>query len=417
MDPQPPTFVALTAGGPRVTVTQNEAYAMDARFRQEAEGNTVNKVDLSVRQWTLESLSVLAPYLTSLSNSVRIVNLSDVIAGLEVNEGLSVWQLLAETFESSNLTEIDLSSNAIGVLGLPLLTGLFGNSDVQILCLSDCGLDDICLGHLLNCFDERICTSLMELNLNRNAADDNGAVLVGEFLPRLERLVKFLYLGCRPRRVGTRALCLGLDELTERSPGVLRTIVLADLCLCIGLDDDSSPIASLCNAIARCSQLLHLNIDDGNLGLDGMTQLVAALTASGAHLEHLSLGYNDAELEGATVLREYLHGHSASLIYLNLNGNDLGDDGVLEILEAFAASPEVLESLHLDDNEIEGDGAEALVETNFTNLQVLSVKGNPDIVREQLESRYTSVDFGSDTEEENDDGDDFAQVDLWGSTE
>ena len=114
MDPQPPTFVALTAGGPRVTVTQNEAYAMDARFRQEAEGNTVNKVDLSVRQWTLESLSVLAPYLTSLSNSVRIVNLSDVIAGLEVNEGLSVWQLLAETFESSNLTEIDLSSNAIG---------------------------------------------------------------------------------------------------------------------------------------------------------------------------------------------------------------------------------------------------------------------------------------------------------------
>lgn len=108
--------VVLYVGGKRAAVEPDEATAIDARFKREAEENMVYKVDLSCRQWKRESLDIIAPNLNSQSKSVRFVNLADVIAGLMTDEGLGVTQLLAETFESSELFEIDLSDNAMGEL-------------------------------------------------------------------------------------------------------------------------------------------------------------------------------------------------------------------------------------------------------------------------------------------------------------
>lgn len=108
--------IVLYVGGNRAAVEIDEANAIDARFKREAEENTVYKVDLSCRQWKRESLDIIAPHLKSQSKSVRFVNLADVIAGLMTDEGLGVTELLAETFESSDLFEIDLSDNAMGKL-------------------------------------------------------------------------------------------------------------------------------------------------------------------------------------------------------------------------------------------------------------------------------------------------------------
>ena len=108
--------VVLYVGGNRTAVEIDEANVIDARFKREAEENTVYKVDLSCRQWKRESLDIIAPHLKSQSKSIRFVNLADVIAGLMTDEGLGVTQLLAETFESSDLFEIDLSDNAMGKL-------------------------------------------------------------------------------------------------------------------------------------------------------------------------------------------------------------------------------------------------------------------------------------------------------------
>ena len=108
--------IVLYVGGERAAVEINEANAIDARFEREINDNIVYKVDLSCRQWKRESLDIVAPRLRSNSKSVRFLNLADVIAGLMTEEGLGVTQLLAETFESSDLLEIDLSDNAMGKL-------------------------------------------------------------------------------------------------------------------------------------------------------------------------------------------------------------------------------------------------------------------------------------------------------------
>ncbi|CAJ1930201.1 unnamed protein product [Cylindrotheca closterium] len=382
----------------------DEANIIDARFKREASEKTIYKVDLSCRQWKRESLDIIAPYLKSQSKSVRFVNLADVIAGLMTDEGLGVTQLLAETFESSDLFEIDLSDNAMGPRGLVRSEAFFANSSLQNLYLSNCGLSAESMNLLNDYFtrdNERMYKSLKELVLDKNMIGEAGARTVGEFLPRLENLEYFSFNGCRPNTEGTKFLCDGLMELTVKTNCVLRRIEMEDCTFGSG-EEDTDPIISFCSAIAKCSRLQRLNINEGSLEIYGIKRLVSALKEAKARLTHLSLGgTGEYQAEGAAVLAEYLHDLSSSLIHLNLDFNELGDDGVAVLVEAFAASRNVLEVLSLNGNEIESVGAKALVRTDFPNLKRLSLDDNMDIAKDHLKSKYGPIAvFGDNDDEE-----------------
>lgn len=396
--------IVLYVGGKRVAVEPDEATAIDARFKREAEENTVYKVDLSCRQWKRESLDIIAPNLNSQSKSVRFINLADVIAGLMTDEGLGVTQLLAETFESSELFEIDLSDNAMGPRGLVRSEAFFANSSLQRLYLSNCGLSAESMNLLNDYFNRdngRIFKSLRELILDKNMIGEEGARIVGQFLPRLENLDYFSFNGCRPKPQGTKFLCDGLMELTEKTQCVLRRIEMEDCTFGSG-EEATDPIIPFCSAIEKCSQLQHLNINEGSLEVDGIKRLVSALKRGRVRLTHLSLGgTGEYQAEGAAVLTEYLHDVSSSLTYLNLDFNELGDDGVVVLVEAFSAARNVLEVLSLNGNEIESVGAKALVRTDFPNLKRLSLDDNMDIAKSHLKSKYGSIAvFGDDDNEE-----------------
>lgn len=135
----------------------------------------------------------------------------------------------------------------------------------------------------------RIYMSLTELVLDKNMIGEEGARTVGEFLPRLENLEYFSFNGCRPNTEGTKFLCDGLMELTRKSKCFLRRIEMEDCTFGSG-EDDADPIIPFCNAIAKCSQLQHLNINEGSLQVEGIKRLVSALKEAKARLTHLSLG-------------------------------------------------------------------------------------------------------------------------------
>jgi len=396
--------IALYVGGARAPVEIEEANAVDARFKREIENNIVYKVDLSCRQWKRESLDIIAQLLKSTSGSVCFLNLADVIAGLMTVEGLGVTELLASTFSESNLKELDLSDNAMGPRGLVRSEAFFTNSSLQHLYLSNCGLSSESMELLNDYFkkdNDRIFKSLTELVLDKNMIGENGAKTVGEFLPQLENLEFFSFNGCRPNTQGTKFLCDGLMELTREKKCFLRRIEMEDCTFGSG-ENGSDPIIPFCSAIAKCSQLQHLNINEGSLEVGGIRRLVSALKEARARLTHLCLGgTGEYGAEGAGVLVEYLHDVSSSLTYLNLDFNELGDDGVAVLVEAFSATRNVLEVLSLNGNEIESAGAKALVRTDFPNLKHLSLDDNIDIVKDHLKSKYGEiVVFGDDDDEE-----------------
>lgn len=285
--------IILYVGGKRSAVESAEAESIVERFKRESNGNSVHKVDLSCRQWKRESIDKLAEFLEEHSKSVRYVNLADVIAGLMTEEGLGVTEKLSETFKESNLIEIDLSDNAMGPRGLLRVESLFTNSSLQRLYLSNCGLSAESMG-MLNTYlsndDERIANSLTDLVLDKNMIGVGGAKTVSEFLARCKNLEYFSYNGCRPEEEGTKFICQGLVASTNKnSSPALRRLDLEDCTFGTG-EDDTDAILPLSEALARCSQLRHLNITDGSLEVDGLKLLVNALTQSKAKLTHLYLG-------------------------------------------------------------------------------------------------------------------------------
>jgi len=99
----------------------------------------------------------------------------------------------------------------------------------------------------------------------------------------------FSFNGCRPGTEGTKFLCDGLMELANNSKCALRRVELEDCTFGSG-EEDSAPIIPFCSAIAKCSQLQRLNMNDGSLEIEGIKHLVSALKESRARLTHLSLG-------------------------------------------------------------------------------------------------------------------------------
>ena len=137
--------------------------------------------------------------------------------------------------------------------------------------------------------NDRIYKSLTQLVLDKNMIGEAGARTVGEFLPRLENLEYFSFNGCRPNTQGTKFLCDGLMELTKKAKCVLRRIEMEDCTFGSG-EEDTDPILPFWSAISKCSQLQHININEGSLEIEGIKRLVSALKESRAHLTHLSLG-------------------------------------------------------------------------------------------------------------------------------
>ena len=282
--------IALFVGGKRSAVEAEEAKSIASRFKRESNGKTVYKIDMSCRSWGNEAIDEIEPFLNEVGPSVAFVNLADIIAGRMTKEGLAVTARLAKAFESSNLTEIELSDNAMGPRGLERVESLFSNSSLQRLYLSNCGLSGESMAMLksfLSADDKRIAKSLKELVLDKNMIGADGAKVVGEFLPDCKKLEYFSYNGCRPIKEGTKFICDGIKGLTNDCQPALRRIDMED---CTFGSKENEAIGPFAEAMKKCSQLRYLNMKDGDLKQDGLKLLVDAMETANARLTHLYLG-------------------------------------------------------------------------------------------------------------------------------
>lgn len=388
--------VILRAGGERKAVEPEEARAMVQRFESLAEGNEVVGVDLSCRQWKQESLDVVEEFLKTVAKTVKYLIIDDVIAGLMTEEGLSVTQKLADVFLDSDLLEVNLNDNAMGERGLGRVGSLFQNSNLQRLYLNNCGLSHYSMEQLkgyLTADDHRVCKTLRELVLDKNMIGEDGAEIVGSFLPFCKNLELFSYKGSRPRKEGSKYIAQGLLDLVKNAEEPL--IKHLDLCDCSfgnGEDTDEGGLIQLTSAIAKCKQLQFLDLRDSMITATGVTRLVDAMKESKAHLVDLNLEGNDLEEEGAIILSCWLVSQTSSMKRLNLGINDLGNAGVAAVMVPFFASQNAMEDLSLAENMIEDEGADAISMACFPKLKSLNLLENDDI-EEEMKHKLKAV-FG-----------------------
>lgn len=227
------------------------------------------------------------------------------------------WLRVVRHVERSNdkLTDLDLSGNGLGDLGLSrLASALSKNSVLRSLDVRANGIGAQGARRLAVALER---CSLECLDLGGNQVGDEGAAWL-----------------CQALQLGS-----SLAELRLSSTGI------------------GSRGAAKLAEVLPVSKLRSLKLRDNKVGADGATQLAAAL-AAGCSLTELHLASADIGDNGAVALAVALE-RNTSLTALNLWRNSIGAHGGQRLGQALERNASLL-SLTLRDNDVGDAGAVAL---------------------------------------------------------
>lgn len=265
---------------------------------------------------------------------------------------------------NSRLTELDLSDNAFGPIGIQGLANLLTSSP---------------------------CYTLQELRLNNNGLGISGGKMLAKALEKcLENSSKegaplalkvFIVGRNRLENEGAQALASVFEKLKTLEEVVMQQNGIYHI-----------GIAAIAQGLSVNSNLRVLNLNDNTIGLKGAKALANVLPIFRG-LEELNLGDCLLKTKGALVLAKTLeiHGNHTSLKYLDLSNNELRMDAGNAIAKA-THDKTLLTNLQLDGNCFGTEGREKL-------QQILTKLGRIDALN-SLDEDYTE-----DEEEEDDDSD------------
>ncbi|XP_044763709.1 ran GTPase-activating protein 1 [Coccinella septempunctata] len=257
----------------------------------------------------------------------------------------------------SRLTELDMSDNAFGPIGVEGLASLIRSAS---------------------------CFALEELRLNNNGLGITGGKLLATALTdcynqsknqgKPLRLRVFIAGRNRLENEGAKALAevfkmIGtLEEVAMPQNGIYHPGITAlseafnnnKSLKILNLNDNTigpKGAEALATALPNLQNLKEINFGDCLLKTKGATVLAKALKDKHENLEQLTLGFNEIRKEGGIAVVEAL-GNKPKLKNVILDGNQFGDDGCDEIKKNFAKIGKYDASLSLEEDEGDDDADE-----------------------------------------------------------
>ncbi|KAG5306293.1 RAGP1 protein, partial [Acromyrmex insinuator] len=271
---------------------------------------------------------------------------------------------------SSQLTELDLSDNAFGPIGIEGLANLLASSP---------------------------CYTLQQLKLNNNGLGISGGKMLAKALEKCYEnsssegtpfaLKVFIVGRNRLENEGAQALASVFERLKTLEEVVMQQNGIYHV-----------GIAAIAKGLSVNPNLRVLNLNDNTIGLKGAKALAKALPTFRG-LEELNLGDCLLKTKGALVIAEALqiHGNHTSLRNLDLGNNELRMDAGNAIAKAMHDKT-LLTNLELDGNCFGTEGREKL-------RQILTKLRKIDALNSLNE------DYTEDEEEEDDNEDEQSEED------
>ncbi|KYN16476.1 PREDICTED: ran GTPase-activating protein 1-like [Trachymyrmex cornetzi] len=270
----------------------------------------------------------------------------------------------------SQLTELDLSDNAFGPIGIEGLANLLASSP---------------------------CYTLQQLKLNNNGLGISGGKMLAKALEKCYEnsskegtplaLKVFIVGRNRLENEGAQALASVFERLKTLEEVVMQQNGIYHV-----------GIAAIAKGLSVNPNLRVLNLNDNTIGLKGAKALAKALPTFRG-LEELNLGDCLLKTKGALVIAEALqiHGNHTSLRNLDLGNNELRMDAGNAIAKAMHDKT-LLTNLQLDGNCFGTEGREKLRQI-LTKLRKIDALNSLD------------EDYTEDEEEEDDNEDEQSEED------
>ncbi|KNC53369.1 NOD3 protein [Thecamonas trahens ATCC 50062] len=300
------------------------------------------------------------------------------------------------TLESSQVTHVDVSSNAITTAGVEeLALALHVNTSLTSLSLRNNELSDTAGDVLASLLAS--ARTLASLDIGFNELGDAAMHGVARGVAAARSLAKLSLAANGISAIGLAYLVDALNGSLLAAAGQASTARLAKSPSATKLlSDEASAAADAGDGlsqpsvylefamatmtsvdVARGMTLTALDLYWNQVGDIGATLLASVLSGSEAGLTALNLGYNSIGDDGAAALGKAL-ASNATLLELNLKSNTIADDGASAFAAGLAANKRLMR-LHLDANAITATGARDLAAGLHANVNVnmITLSGNP----------------------------------------
>ncbi|KAJ4910743.1 RAN GTPase-activating protein 2 [Raphanus sativus] len=300
-------------------------------------GNGYTKICFSNRSFGLGAARVAEPILASLKDQLKVVDLSDFVAGRPEVEALDVMNIFSNALEGSVLSSLNLSDNALGEKGVRAF------------------------GTLL-----KSLSSLEELYLMNDGISKEAAQAVSELIPSTEKLRVLHFHNNMTGDEGAVAIA----EVVKRSP-------LLESFRCSSTRVDSVGGIALSEALECCAHMKKLDLRDNMFGTEAGVSLGKTLS-SYKHLTELYLSYLNLEDEGAIAIAEALKESASPIEVLEMAGNDI-TVGAASAIAACVAAKQELNKLNLSENELKDEGCVEIaksLEEDHPKLQYIDMSNN-----------------------------------------
>lgn len=276
----------------------------------------------------------------------------------------------------ARLTELDLSDNAFGPIGVEGLASLLRSSS---------------------------CYALEELRLNNNGLGISGGKLLASALTDCYKCSKQ-----QGKCLALKVFIAGRNRLENEGAKAL-----AEVFKLLGtLEEIAMPqngiyhigISALSKAFSVNKNLQIINLNDNTIGAKG-AEAIASAIGSNQSLKEINLGDCLLKTKGALLLSDALKDSHENLEEINFGFNEINKHGGLELVDAIANKIK-LKNLILDGNQFGEDGKE-LIRKKLKDIGKLNVLGSLD----DNEPEDSNEEEEDDEEENEESGEDDSEND------
>ncbi|KAL0876479.1 hypothetical protein Bca101_026184 [Brassica carinata] len=328
-------------------------------------GNGYTKICFSNRSFGLGAARVAEPILASLKDQLKVVDLSDFVAGRPEVEALDVMEIFSNALQASVLSSLNLSDNALGEKGVRAFGTLLKSlSSLEELYLMNDGISK----EAAQAVSELIPSTekLRVLHFHNNMTGDEGAVAISEVVKRSPLLESFRCSSTRVDSGGGIALSKALECCTHMKKLDLRDNMFG-----------TEAGVSLSKTLSSYKHLAELYLSYLNLADEGAIAIADALKESASPIEVLEMAGNDITVEAASAIAACVAAKQ-ELNKLNLSENELKDEGCVQIAKSMEEDHSKLQYLDMSNNYIRRAGAVALADVVIKKegFKLLNIDGN-----------------------------------------
>ncbi|XP_044269060.1 ran GTPase-activating protein 1 [Tribolium madens] len=289
----------------------------------------------------------------------------------------------------ARLTELDMSDNAFGPIGVEGLAALLRSSScyaLEELKLNNNGLGitggKLLASALTDCYNSSKETGkplqLKVFIAGRNRLENDGAKALAEVFKMIGTLEEIAMPQNGIYHIGISALS---EAFTQNKN--LQILNLNDNTI------GEKGAEAIAKALPHLQQLKEINFGDCLLKTAGAISLADALKTDHANLEELTLGHNEIRLKGGLQLVKAM-ANKSKLKVLNLNGNQFGEEGRKQIENEIKQIGKLNSLGSLSEDESEDSEEESSEEVSHTES---------DMEEEIIQSKTASDFLNSPTEE------------------